>query len=242
VRVISYNIHKGVSHGGRRRVLEGIRHAVRLLKADVVFLQEVHGSHEKWTEPQFEYLAEELWPHFAYGKNAVYDAGHHGNAILSRFPILMAENIDVSTTKMESRGLLHAVLDYKADGERGVPLHTICVHLGLRELDRRSQLERLCSRIQSHVPAEEPLVIGGDFNDWRLRASDILNAKLATREAYELIHGEHARTFPVWLPALRLDRIYCRGLEIVWADCLTGRTWRRLSDHAPLVADLRRPA
>jgi endonuclease/exonuclease/phosphatase family metal-dependent hydrolase len=238
MRVLSYNIHKGWSQGGRRFVLGGIRQAVRRLKADLVFLQEVQGRHEENLEPQFEFLAHEIWPHVAYGKNAVYESGHHGNAILSRFPILLHDNIDVSTSRLESRGLLHAVIDLPTEAGGRAPLHAICVHLGLREVDRRHQLERLCERIQSHVPPGEPLIIGGDFNDWRLRATPILGQKLQTREAYHLVHGEHARTFPVWLPALRLDRIYCRGLEIEGAECLTGRRWRALSDHAPLVADL----
>jgi len=36
--------------------------------------------------PQHEFLAHESWLHHAYGKNSVYDSGHHGNAILSRYP------------------------------------------------------------------------------------------------------------------------------------------------------------
>ena len=68
---------------------------MRILQPDVIFLQEVLGHHEvhkkrvnSWPEQsQFEYLAHELWPHFAYGKNAVYTDGHHGNAILESIPL-----------------------------------------------------------------------------------------------------------------------------------------------------------
>ncbi|MGZ3709925.1 MAG: endonuclease/exonuclease/phosphatase family protein, partial [Bdellovibrionota bacterium] len=64
-----------------------MRDALRAERADLVFLQEVLGEHEihsrtvqGWPAgPQFEFLADELWPHFAYGKNAAYSAGHHGN-------------------------------------------------------------------------------------------------------------------------------------------------------------------
>jgi endonuclease/exonuclease/phosphatase family metal-dependent hydrolase len=238
MRVLSYNIHKGFDPGNRRFVLAQLKQAVRRLGADLVFLQEVQGQSESELGPQFEFLADELWPHYAYGKNAVYSSGHHGNAILSRFPILFHENIDVSTNRLESRGLLHVILDLEPEGPSRIPLHAICVHLGLREADRRSQLERLCERIHSHVPDGEPLVIAGDFNDWRLRATAVLKEKLGVSEVYHSIHGEHARTFPSWLPALRLDRIYCRGLETRHARCLTGFRWRLLSDHTPLLADL----
>ena len=84
LKVLSYNIHKGFSVGNRRFVLERIRQAIRTVHADVVFLQEVLGQHEKhrihvqgWpSQTQFEFLADQVWPHHAYGKNATYTAGH----------------------------------------------------------------------------------------------------------------------------------------------------------------------
>ncbi|HUP55806.1 MAG TPA: endonuclease/exonuclease/phosphatase family protein, partial [Bdellovibrionota bacterium] len=236
-------IHKGFSSNNKRFVLDGIREALGEVQADLVFLQEVLGHHAghservpDWpSEPQFEYLADKLWPHFAYGKNAVYTSGHHGNAILSRYPIVFHENIDVSTNRLESRGLLHAQIEVPG---ASAPLHAICVHLGLREADRRTQVDRLCDRIESHVPHAEPLVIGGDFNDWRLRATPVLSRKLGVSEAFVTVNGDHPRTFPAWLPALRLDRIYVRGMKIRAARCMTGNPWRILSDHTPLVAEL----
>ena len=60
---------------------------------------------------QHDYIAEEVWPHSVYGRNAVYEAGHHGNAILSRFPILQSFNTDVSAHRFESRGLLHCEIE-----------------------------------------------------------------------------------------------------------------------------------
>ena len=76
--------------------------------ADLVFLQEVVGERlsavtntanlEKQgnSYPQFEYLADEVWPHHAYGRNAIYQKGHHGNAILSKNPFLGWDNVNVS--------------------------------------------------------------------------------------------------------------------------------------------------
>jgi endonuclease/exonuclease/phosphatase family metal-dependent hydrolase len=243
LRVLSYNIHKGFNRGNRELVLGRIRDAIREVHADLVFLQEVQGqhdehekNHEKWPkEPQFEFLADELWPHFAYGKNAVYTSGHHGNAILSKYPFAFTENIDVSTSKYERRGLLHGVIEIPG---RKLPFHAICVHLGLFENDRQSQLKRICERIESHVKHAEPLVIAGDFNDWMGRASSPLYGALEVKEAFREAGGAHARTFPSWLPALRLDRIYYRGLKLEKARVLSGAPWSRLSDHAALYAEL----
>lgn len=49
------------------------------------------------------------------------------------------------------------------------------------------------------------------------------------------------RTFPAIFPWLRLDRIYQRGFSVRQASVLYGRPWTRLSDHAPLLAELELP-
>jgi len=77
-----------------------LREQLRLLGPDMVFLQEVQGMHEKhakryddWPDkPQHDFLAEDFWQSAAYGKNVVYGHGHHGNAILARFPIEHSHN------------------------------------------------------------------------------------------------------------------------------------------------------
>jgi endonuclease/exonuclease/phosphatase family metal-dependent hydrolase len=242
LRVLTYNIHKGFSTGNRSFVLRKIREAIRTVKADLVFLQEVLGHHEEhgnkiedWpTQPQFEFLADEIWPHFAYGRNAVYTSGHHGNAILSKYPMTGWENIDISTNRLECRGLLHGVLEIP---HRRKPLHAICVHLGLLETERQSQVHRICDRIEEMVPHEEPLVIGGDFNDWRGKLTGPFLERVAAKEAFQELHGAHARTFPSWMPALRLDRVYFRELKLESAQALTGAPWSQLSDHAALLVD-----
>lgn len=243
LRILSYNIHKGFSSTNLSFVMKGIKDSIRAVRADIVFLQEVLGHHEvhgrkleNWpTTSQFEYLADNIWPHFAYGKNAVYNEGHHGNAILSRYPISSWENIDVSVNRLERRGLLHAAIQVP---DMPMPLHAICLHLGLFEGDREKQIDRLCGRIQSHVPPEAPLVVAGDFNDWKFNADGSLSSKLALVDAYEVIHGEHARTFPSWFPVLRLDRIYVRGFMVRGARCYSDKPWNALSDHIAVFAEI----
>jgi endonuclease/exonuclease/phosphatase family metal-dependent hydrolase len=243
LRVISYNIHKGFTSRNRKFVLAQIREAIRETQADVVFLQEVLGQHSvhrfrvlDWPEEsQFEFLAEEIWPHYAYGKNAVYTSGHHGNAILSKYPFSFWENLDVSTNRMERRGILHGVIDVPHRG----PTHVLCVHLGLLEADRMRQIVSLCERVEARVPAGEPLIISGDFNDWRKRATDRLLKRVQVGEAFLSLTGKHARTFPSWMPALQLDRVYYRGFRPNRAECLAGRPWNELSDHIALLVDFK---
>lgn len=243
LRVLTVNTHKGFSIFNRRFVLHELREAVRSVGADVVFLQEVLGEaaaprrrHAHWpTTSQYEFLADSIWPQFAYGKNSIHRGGHHGNAVLSKFPIVRHENRDVSVRGSERRGLLYCVLSVP---ETEVEVHAICVHLGLDEAQRRWQLERLCHLIDDKVPPEAPLVVAGDFNDWRLRAHSRLEHCAQLVEVFVQETGSAARTFPARWPVLKLDRIYVRNLRVVHPMLLHARPWSHLSDHAPLAAEL----
>lgn len=241
-RVLTVNTHKGFTVFNRRFILHELRDAVRSVAADVVFLQEVQGTHAKhpsrfvnWPEaPHYEFLADTIWPQFAYGRNAVYPSGHHGNALLSKFPILRHQNRDVSIAGPERRGLLHCVLALPA----GAEVHAICVHLGLQESHRRQQVDLLCHMVNEEVPAEAPLLIAGDFNDWRHRAHGPLERCAGLREVFVQAHGRAARTFPARLPMLPLDRIYVRNARVHKPVVLPRRPWSHLSDHAPLAAEI----
>src|SRR5258708_7724883 len=118
LKVLSYNIHKGVCYYTRKVVLDELRQVLRTVNPDIVFLQEVRREPQRSSvASQFEYLADQLWPHYAYGKNAVYTKGHHGNAILSKFPIQFHHNLDISTSRFEKRGLLHAKVKIPSFGD-----------------------------------------------------------------------------------------------------------------------------
>ncbi len=244
LHIATYNIHKGFSNFNRRLVLHELRERLRKLSADLIFLQEVQGSNETnglrhtvWQVPQHEFLADSVWSDFAYGKNAVYEEGHHGNAILSRYPIVAWENEDVSAHPLERRGLLHCEIQVPGWEER---LHAVCVHLGLFSRWRKQQLSALCERIERIVPRSEPLVVAGDFNDWRQSASNLLRERLGVHEVFETTRGRPARSYPAGLPLLRLDRIYVRGFRVKSARPMYGQHWSRLSDHAPLSASIAR--
>lgn len=244
LKILTYNIHKGFSGVLSRFVLHQIKEAIDTLHPHIVFLQEIQGEHkthearvDNWpNQSQFEFLAEQLWPHFAYGKNAIYDNGHHGNAILSKFPFITWENIDVSYYVKASRSLLHGVLNLP---HMESPIHVICIHFGLFKTERARQLSILCDRIQSHVPAEAPLIIAGDFNDWLTQAESYLETHLQLSEVFKVLTGKHAKTFPAWRPTLQVDRIYYRGTQALTCQCLYKLPWRRLSDHAPLYAEFK---
>ena len=240
LRVATYNIHKGVQGLGPARRLEihNLALAIETLDADIVCLQEVRAANRKeasyftgWPDlPQAEFLAPEGYE-AAYRTNAVTKYGEHGNALLSRWPIIACKHEDVSDHRFEQRGLLHAELLVA-----GVSVHAIVVHFGLIPASRLRQTARLKAYIAREVPPGAPLVVAGDFNDW----GNHIKRMLASFGLYEF-EGEDLRalTYPSRLPLAQLDHVYVRGLTPTGLMVPQGRIWWRMSDHLPLIAEFR---
>ena len=246
LKVVTYNIHKGFSQFNKHMMVHELREKLRALGSDIVFLQEVQGKNRKhaenidnWPdEPQQDFLAEDVWQSTAYGRNVIYDHGHHGNAILSRFPIESSFNQDVTHHRFERRGLLHCLINVPGLPK---PLHSVCVHLSLFTRSRRRQMDALSRYLENIADIDSPLIIAGDFNDWRNEASFLLAERLGLIEAFGGPGdegGSPGRSFPSKLPVLRLDRIYVRGFSIKAAKVYSGKPWSRISDHAALSARL----
>ncbi len=239
-KVLSLNIHKGFTLS-QKFILPTLKSAIKDSHADVVFLQEVLGRHddhasriEDWPDQsQSEFLADQVWTDHAYGRNAIYDAGDHGNAILSRWNLAESINTDISSSTLERRGFLTTSFETE-----GVTIYLICLHLSLGRPSRRLQLDRLKDYIETQISPTHPLIIGGDFNDWTGEAGRYFARDLHMDEVNRKVHGKEARTFPSFFPLLRLDRIYTRGLRIISARALSGRPWSGLSDHLPLLSEV----
>jgi endonuclease/exonuclease/phosphatase family metal-dependent hydrolase len=238
LRVATYNIHKGVQGLGPARRLEihNLGHAVEQLDADIVCLQEVRKLHRReeqyftrWPElPQAEFLCPEGY--FAlYQTNARTKHGEHGNALLSRWPVVSQGHEDMSDHRFEQRGLLHAELKV---GRRKV--HVIVLHLGLIAGSRGRQVEQMLRFIEREIPRTSPVIVAGDFNDWGGKLRPMLNG-----HGFQDFIGERALTYPSRLPLTQLDYVYCRGLKPVGLEIPRGRIWWRMSDHLPLIAEFK---
>ncbi len=229
LKLLTYNIHKGFSLGNRRFVLGQIREQIRDIRPDVVFLQEVAAFSQQ--EDQLEYLADQVWKYAAYGRNALYPKGHHGNAILSRHPIQNSFNLDLTTNRLEKRGMLHATIELP-----GGILHLLNTHLSLTEFARNKQILKICSYVESSTTQDEAMLVAGDLNDWSNQLTHPLKERLSLNEVFQKLQGRVAKTYPSLFPLLPLDRIYFRGSELVTAQALSGEKWNKLSDHLPLLA------
>jgi endonuclease/exonuclease/phosphatase family metal-dependent hydrolase len=226
--VATYNVHTGVGVDHRYDPAR-IAQVLRELGADIIGLQEVDAGHRHGRHiDQWLYFAEATGLNAVRGTSLIDHRGRFGNAILTRFPVLGVRHIDLSVPGREPRGAID--VDLAVEGR---VLRVIATHLGLNAAERRIQARRLVERLVAVAGGHDGLVIMGDLNEWRGRRGGIRMLERRLGRAPAL------RTFPSWLPLLRLDRIYAGG-----GAALSGATVHRTplarvaSDHLPLKASL----
>jgi endonuclease/exonuclease/phosphatase family metal-dependent hydrolase len=255
LRIITWNIHKGVRGLAFRKRLEihNMQAAMLRLNADIICLQEVRKLNRKeeahftrWPElPQAEFLAPPGYE-AVYRTNAITRHGEHGNALLSRHAVLRAAHEDMSDHRFEQRGLLHAVLSV-----HGRDVHVIVVHLGLIAASRQRQMAQLSQYIAREIPKKDTLIVAGDFNSpiapirWAQTALSSSGHNKASKQP--LLHAlgnsqrSHA-TFPSRLPVVQLDHVFVRHGKILSQHTphhgLHDADWARMSDHLPLIVEV----
>ncbi len=240
MRLLVWNIHKGIGGIDRRYDPDRIVTVVHHHRPDVLLLQEVDDRVPRSRhDPQPELLAERLgFGHVAYGPNVHLKHGRYGNATLSHFPISRRENVDLTFPMKKPRGALVVEVDVPVDGHE-YSVHLVNVHLGLSGLERRWQVRRLlASERLEHLDRRSRLVIAGDTNDW---AGALPEGRLR-REGFECATGRGrraVRTFPAWGPTGALDKVFLRGpVRALHAMRSRLALARHASDHLPLVVDL----
>ena len=236
LRLVTYNIHKGIGGLDRRYRPERIVEVLKGWDADFLFLQEVdEGVPRSRLHRQIDLFGDALgFEHRVFFPNVTLRCGHYGNALLSRFPIDHAENIDLTVAMKKRRGALHARLTARV-GRRDLRLWLFNVHLGLAEFERRRQLRRLVQWQHRHrMTHDAGAIIAGDFNDVWAKLGPLVLEPEGYRGAQRQI-----RTFPAATPLRPLDRIFVRGpLRIRRSYSTRRKCARQASDHLPLVAEL----
>jgi endonuclease/exonuclease/phosphatase family metal-dependent hydrolase len=220
--VATYNVHRWVGSDGRSD--PGRARAVAAqLDADVLALQEVEGAGPGRPEP-LDVLARSLGYRTFRGPTLEGRRGRFGNALLTRLPVRIVRQIDLSVPGREPRGALSAELE---GGGMGVT--AIATHLGLAARERRWQVARLAAEVDR---ATGPLVLVlGDMNEW-LRAIGSLRP-LHRR----LGHAQAVRSFPARRPLLPLDRIWVRPrCRVARLGAVRTPLARLASDHLPVRA------
>lgn len=236
IRVLSWNIHKGIGGTDRLYRLERISETLRSLHPDICFLQEVSdGWPTTHNDTQVDLLREALgYEHAAFGREHRFKQGGYGNAILSRYPISDVHHLDLTIAWRKKRGaLLGRVVVRTEEMQRSVIVSNL--HLGLAGSERGAQLQRFleCEPFRG-VHQGTPVIVAGDLNDlWGSLGPRFLEPAGFKRA------GERKNTFPAYLPLRPLDGIFVRGnVDVEHGGIPRARFVREASDHLPLVADM----
>lgn len=235
IRVASYNIHKcrGLD---RRTDPERIAKIIAELDADVVALQEILDVRDG--RPEFDQarrITAELGSYGqCFGENRTLYGGGYGNMTLSRFPVQVCRNYDLTWRHRERRGCLRTDLLLPDN----TLLHLFNVHLGTSFVERRHQARMLLSvDMLSHKRWTGPRIVVGDFNEWtRGLASRLMGEAFEAAKPKTFLR--HGRTYPGVFPVLHLDHFYYER-HLLLRSFRVHRTRRTLaaSDHLPLVAE-----
>jgi|GEM_PF-1451510 len=177
IRLMTYNIHKGIGGVDRRYAPDRIVEAIGHCQPDVVFLQEVdEGVPRSRRHRQVDLLGDALgFEHRAYQRNVTLTEGHYGNAILSRFPLDDTTDVNLTIPLKKKRQALVTHCRIPTSGQERTLL-LANVHLGLAGFERRMQIRKLleCDLLRRSDEATGVL-LGGDFNDvWANLGSALL--------------------------------------------------------------------
>jgi endonuclease/exonuclease/phosphatase family metal-dependent hydrolase len=222
IRFMTWNIH-GTLGFNPAFDLAGVVALICRWRPDVIALQEVDSRRPPESEDAFAFLQGALGQHGIHAHSITTADGHYGQILISSCPITNSEIHDISAPEREPRRAIRAELETPAG-----PVRVVATHLGLSIGERRRQAQLLLALTGA---PDMTTVVLGDFNDWFLAGSvrSVLARVLSGRSRF--------RTFPGFLPLLRLDRIYCRPGSAI-RHMYTDRQARHFSDHLPVIADL----
>ena len=262
LRVLTWNIHKGIGGTDRKYQLNRIIEVLQRINADIILLQEVdHQVQRTGFDKQNELIAESLNYHSHFHPihyvKGIQDPDQknifrnilknqkiselflnwentYGNLILTKFNFSDTHIIDLTLPFKKNRGLVLAEIHFKH-----LKLLIGSVHLGLLGLERKKQIKTIKKYLsQSHFN-NHIKIIGGDFNDFSQNIAE---------DFYPFLQSGAKKSFPAIKPFFYLDEIYYYNpfqenkclpslvsLEQFKCDLLL----KNASDHLPVVVDFK---
>jgi endonuclease/exonuclease/phosphatase family metal-dependent hydrolase len=230
IRVMSYNVHGG-------KGMDGIRDYSRFhkfmeqQKVDVALFQEFECRASRGGKPEdVKTLQLDPYKHVAFGPTENGSVGWYGNLIISRYPIAGHEVHDLSVNGLEPRN----VMDVRIRIPKIGVVRFLNTHLGLMVGERIKQSRKLVELIEKEIDMGLPVILAGDINEWRPYAGLI-------RAINKILHPvPSGGTYPSRFPRAHLDRMWCYPKNLI-DKAVPMRTpdTRKMSDHIPIIADLK---
>jgi len=232
MRLLSWNIHKGIGGRDRRYSLSRIIDCIEEENPDIVCLQEVDRLVRRSRfDDQPRLLSRHFLAHSVFQSNVTVGTGCYGNLVLSRWPVESRHRITLRQGARKPRGAQLLVVN-SPEG----PLHLVHTHLGLAERERHWQMERLLGHMLLRSADDLPTLLVGDFNDWR----DTLAGACLAANGFAQVTSPAGkfRSFPSWMAIGSLDKAFVRGrVEVRQARIVRTGLSKAASDHLPLVVD-----
>ncbi len=228
ITIVNYNIRHG---RGMDNVvdLERIAEVIRAYDPDVVLLQEVDRFMERTDEmDQPREFARLLDMEVSFVPNLLMNGGQYGNASLSRFPIIGAENVGLPNPHdVEPRGCLRITVDVN-----GQPVDIWNTHLGLDTEERRQQIRVIMDRLRLD---DYPTIVAGDFNE-EPDHSNMAPVLGILQDSFAWNAGDNEYTVPVDEPTRRIDYIFAAPpIQVHYFKIPHDELTQIASDHLPLV-------
>jgi endonuclease/exonuclease/phosphatase family metal-dependent hydrolase len=229
--VMSYNIRVG--YGGKDRGvnpyilskreenLPPIIAAIQSIDPDIIGLQEVRGS------GQARRLAQALGMNYAYTWHETDDLRPRwwGVAILSKYPIVKSERIQLTSEKGNTKSALICTAEINDRPATFISIHTA------RDRENRASFEGVMKAVEK---IGSPVVLIGDFNmdpgDPRMQ---LLHPRFVdTALAVDTESAENARTTGTFRGIGRIDYVLVdnRYFEVLDAGIISRQHWEA-SDH-----------
>jgi len=185
IRTVAANITSG---NDRAYEAEGTR-ILQGLQPDVVMIQEFNVSSSSSTDLR-NWVTSTFGSEFSYFRES---SGAIPNGVISRWPIVSSGSWDDTT--ISDRGFAWARIDIPGDKN----LWVVSVHLKASSgytSQRQSQAQQLVTYIRANVPADDYLLLGGDFNTYSTTESCLttLSALLTTAAPYPVDQAGDADT------------------------------------------------
>ena len=233
MRLLTYNIHKGIGGRDRRYRLHRIMSVIEEENPDLICLQEVaRDVRRSRFQHQPNLLADFFKPAESfYQMNVHLKQGGYGNLILSRWGFRRHHQISLRFNRKKPRGAQIVVVE-TPEGS----LHLVNWHLGLSERERHWQVEHLLKHHLFRESERLPTLITGDFNDWR---NSLANGAFGPSDFRHVTTPiSRFRSFPAYMAVGSLDKAYLRGdITVRHARIVRTRPAKAASDHLPLVID-----
>ncbi|GAB2794975.1 endonuclease/exonuclease/phosphatase family protein [Streptomyces chlorus] len=241
LKVATYNIHAGAGEDGVFD-LDRIAQALRDLDADVVGLQEVdvHWGDRSDFVDEARALAEKLDMRvfFApiYDLDPAAEGGErrqYGVAVLSRYPVIEAENHEITRLSTRTPDPVPAPMPGFAEvtvNVKGAHVHVYSTHLDHRA-DPSVREAQVADMLDVLAADRGPKILVGDFNA-EATAPELAPLWQQLRDA----DPDGGGTYPAVAPVKRIDLVAVSpDIAVTGAEAVATEA----SDHRPVVTDLR---